>query len=53
LDLKYRTLLYLYYYEEYKIHEISAMLGLNENTVKTRLRAARKKLKLEMGEDFV
>ena len=53
LEPKYRTLLYLYYYEEYKIHEISAMLGLNENTVKTRLRAARKKLKLEMGEDFV
>lgn len=46
-----RLLLYLYYYEGYKLAEIAAMLKANPNTVKARLRSARKRLKLEMGED--
>lgn len=41
LDEKYRVLLVLYYSEGYRIREIADMLNLNENTVKTRLAAAR------------
>ena len=45
LPLKYRTIIYLYYYENYKINEISKILKINENTIKTRLSRAREKLK--------
>lgn len=47
-----RLVLYLYYYEGYKLAEIAALLKLNLNTVKTRMRTAKKRLKLEMGDDF-
>lgn len=52
LPAKYRLLLYLYYYEGYKISEIANMLKLNDNTVKTQMRSARKRLKMEVGDDF-
>lgn len=45
LPLKYRTIIYLYYYENYKINEISKILKVNENTIKTRLSRAREELK--------
>ena len=45
LSLKYRTIIYLYYYEGYRINEISKILKINENTVKTRLSRAREDLK--------
>ncbi len=45
LPLKYRTIIYLYYYENYKINEISKILKVNENTIKTRLSRAREQLK--------
>lgn len=45
LPLKYRTIIYLYYYENYKINEISKILNVNENTIKTRLSRAREELK--------
>lgn len=48
----YRLLLYLYYYEGYKLADISAMLRINLNTVKTKMRNAKKRLKLEIGDDF-
>jgi len=44
---------HLYYYEGYKLLEIAKMLKLNINTVKTRMRDARKRLKLELGDDFI
>lgn len=46
----YRLVLYLYYYEGYKIAEIASLLRRNVNTIKTQLRKARKRLKLEMGD---
>ena len=46
-----RILLYLHYYEGYKLSEIAAMLRLNLNTVKTRIRCARQRLRLELEED--
>ena len=44
LPIKYRTVIHLYYYEDYSIKEISKILNINENTVKTHLARARKKL---------
>lgn len=45
LPVKYRTIIYLFYYEDYKISEISKILKINENTIKSRLSRAREKLK--------
>ncbi|MFJ7736216.1 sigma-70 family RNA polymerase sigma factor [Lysinibacillus sp. NPDC097287] len=45
LPLQYREPILLYYYEEMKVAEIATVLGIPENTVKTRLRRAREALK--------
>lgn len=45
LEPKYRTVLYLYYYEEYSIEEISKILKVSFNTVGSQLRRGREKLK--------
>ncbi|MBN8191803.1 sigma-70 family RNA polymerase sigma factor [Bacillus sp. NTK074B] len=45
LPLKYREVIILYYYEECSIDEIQGLLGLNGNTIKTRLNRGRGKLK--------
>lgn len=45
LPLKYRTIIHLYYYEKYKINEISKILNIKENTIKSRLSRAREILK--------
>lgn len=45
LPLKYRTIIYLFYYEKYKINEISKILNIKENTIKSRLFRAREILK--------
>lgn len=45
LDEKYRIVIHLFYYEDYKIKEIATILEENENTVKTRLARAKKQLK--------
>lgn len=51
LDEKYRSVLYLYYYERYKIDEIAQILGKNSSTVKTLLRRGKEKLKKIYGSD--
>lgn len=48
LPLKYRTVIHLHYYENYKINEISRILGIKENTVKSHLARARERLKNAM-----
>lgn len=45
LPEKYRTVLYLYYYEEYTIKEIAKLLKMNVSSVTTRLSRARNQLK--------
>lgn len=40
-----RTILYMYYYEGYKIREIASILRMKENTVSSKLTRARKELK--------
>ena len=45
LPEKYRTIIHLYYYEEYSQKEIADMLYMKENTVASRLARGREKLK--------
>ncbi|RNA69941.1 sigma-70 family RNA polymerase sigma factor [Alteribacter keqinensis] len=51
LPAKYREAVYLYYYEELTSKEISTLMNVRENTVKTRLRRARKMLKEKLGKE--
>ncbi|MEH7255771.1 sigma-70 family RNA polymerase sigma factor, partial [Neobacillus niacini] len=48
LPIKYREVITLYYYEGLTIEEISEILKINRNTIKTRLKRARMKLKALM-----
>jgi RNA polymerase sigma-70 factor, ECF subfamily len=50
LPVKYREVIYLFYFEELSIKEIALVIDMNENTVKTRLRRAKELLKEELGE---
>lgn len=45
LPKKYRIVMYLYYYEGYKIKEIANILNISETSIQTRLSRARNKLK--------
>ena len=45
LPKKYRTIIFLYYYENYKIKEISEILNISVTNIQTILSRARKKLK--------
>ena len=51
LPVKYRNIIYLYYYEGYKINEIGELLGKSTNTINSQLQRARSKLKLIMEEE--
>lgn len=53
LPEKYRIVIHLFYFEEYKVKEIAEILNTSENTVKTRLLNGRRILKdkLEGWED--
>jgi len=45
LPAKERTIIHLYYYEQFKISEIADILHISENSAKSRLYRARQKLK--------
>ena len=47
-----RTCIYLFYYERYKIKEISETLNINENTVKSILSRARQTLKDNIEKEY-
>ena len=51
LDVDYRAVLFLFYYEEKRVRDIAEDLGLPENTVKTRLRKARQLLKEKLPNE--
>ena len=55
LPKKYRTVIYLYYYEEMTVREIAVSLAVSEGTVKSQLHRGRELLrkKLKGGENFV
>lgn len=50
LPIKYREVIILYYFKEFSLEEISATLGINLNTVKSRLRRAKKNLETKMNK---
>lgn len=50
LPVKYRTVLHLFYYEDFSVREIAAILHITEGTVKTRLSRARGILRNTLGE---
>lgn len=45
LKPKIRTVMYMYYYEEYSVREISELLGISETAVSSRLQRGREQLK--------
>lgn len=45
LPVKYREIIFLYYYKDFSVEEIADLLNCSENTVKTRLRRGREKLR--------
>ena len=49
---KYKTVVYLYYYEGYSSAEIAGMLGRPQSTIRNYMHDARKILKERSGEDF-
>lgn len=50
LEPKYRVVIYLYYYEQYSVKEISALLRISTSNVSTRLFRAREMLKKRLEE---
>ena len=50
LPEKYRTALYLFYYEDLPVREVAGLLRISETTVTTRLSRARQMLKSELME---
>ena len=51
LNKRYSMVLYLYYYAGYSTLEIAQILNANENTVRTRLKRGREKLRIELEAD--
>lgn len=52
LPENYKTVIYLCYYEGYKVKEISELMKINENTIKTWLARAREILKEKLEGGF-
>jgi len=52
LPNKYKTVVYMYYYEGYSSVEIAEILKKNESTIRGYLSTARKLLKIQMEGDF-
>lgn len=52
LPKKYRNVLYLYYYEGYSIDEISHILQINQNTLKSQLKRGRELLGKKVGDFY-
>ena len=52
LKQKERIIIYLYYFEGYKIKEIASILKLTETNIQTILSRARLELKNKLGEDI-
>lgn len=54
LPVKYREVIHLFYYEDLSVQEISALLKINQNTIKTRLKKGREILGniLDRGDSY-
>jgi RNA polymerase sigma-70 factor (ECF subfamily) len=52
LSAKYRTVIYLFYFEGYSIVEIASILDCKESTIGSRLHRARKLLKFDLEDIY-
>ncbi|GMK41215.1 hypothetical protein PCCS19_42710 [Paenibacillus sp. CCS19] len=52
LPAKYRIILYLYYYEDYSVRELSSMLGRKESTIQTQLAKGRALMRISLGGHY-
>lgn len=52
LPIKYREVIVLHYYQELSVSQMASILGISENTVKTRLKRGRERLKLRLEEEW-
>lgn len=52
LPNKYKIVIYLYYYEGYKTHEIANILNINESTIRSHLAKGRSLLKDKLKEEI-
>lgn len=53
LPEKERTVIHLFYYEDYKVKDIAKLLKISESAVKTRLNRARAKIKESLGDEWI
>ena len=53
LPEKYRTVIHLFYYEDYSVRDIGSILRLTQAAVKTRLSRGRKLLKDALKEEWM
>lgn len=52
LPVKYKDVIWLYYYEGYQTEEIAQILGSPPSTIRNRMRDARKLLKDKLGVEY-
>lgn len=52
LPVKYREVMYLYYYEEFSVKEVANILKISETAVQTRLQRGRQKLKIILEVNY-
>lgn len=52
LPVKYRSVVLLYYFEDYSVREIAQLLGRTESSVQTQLQRARAMLKQKLKEEW-
>ena len=52
LPKDYRTVIYLFYYEDYSTKEIASILNKKDSTIRSQLARARKRLKNILLEDW-
>jgi RNA polymerase sigma-70 factor (ECF subfamily) len=51
LPVKYKTVIYMYYFEDYSVRQISKILKVKESAVKMRLKRGREILKIQLEGD--
>ncbi|MFF5994469.1 sigma-70 family RNA polymerase sigma factor [Lysinibacillus sp. KU-BSD001] len=51
MPVHYREVMIFYYYEDFTINEIVSLLGISENTIRTRLRRGRELLKQQLTNE--
>ncbi|MRH44153.1 sigma-70 family RNA polymerase sigma factor [Aquibacillus halophilus] len=52
LPVKYREVIYLFYFEELTIKELATLIGNNQNTIKTRLKRSKELLKKKLEDNL-